>query len=77
MGGGHEAYYAELAALAYGLIHLRGRRETGRPYTTFTGSTVAMRRIVGDAPGPGQEIAVRVAELAPRVIDNGNFITVR
>ena len=36
-----------------------------------------MRRIVGDAPGPGQEMAVRVTELAPRVIDNGNFITVR
>ena len=77
MDGGHEAYSAELAALAYGLIHLHGRGETGRVYTIFTDSVAAMRRTVGDAPGPGQEMAVRVIELARRVVDQGNFITVR
>ena len=34
-------------------------------------------RIAGDAPGPGQEMAIRIIELAQRVIDQGNSITVR
>lgn len=29
IGGGHEAYDAELATLAYGLVHLHDRGETG------------------------------------------------
>ena len=36
-----------------------------------------MGRIVGDAPGPGQEMAIRIIELAQRVVDQGNSITVR
>ena len=77
MGGGHEAYDAELAALANDLIHLHGRGETGQTYTVFTDSTAAMRRMVSDAPGPGQEMAIRIIELARRIIDQGNSITVR
>ena len=77
MGGGHEAYDAELAALAYGPVHLLGRRTTGRAYMIFTDSTTAMTRIASDAPGPGQEMAIRVIELAQRVVDQGNSITVR
>ena len=77
MGGGREAYDAELAALVYGLVHLLGRRVVGRAYTIFTDSTVAMMRIVSDAPGPGREMAIRVIELAQRVVDQGNSITVR
>ena len=69
MGRGHEAYDAELAALAYGLVHLHGRGETGQEYTVFTDSTAAMKRIVSDTQGPGQEMAVRIIELARRVID--------
>ena len=58
MGGGPEAFDAELAAIAYGLIHLLGYQHTGRTYTIFTDSTAAMTRITSDAPGPGQEMAV-------------------
>ena len=76
MGGGHEANNAELAALAYDLIHLHGRGETGQTYAVFTDSTAAMRRMVSDEPGPGQEIAIRIIELARRIIDQGNSITV-
>ena len=36
-----------------------------------------MRRIVRDAHGLGQKMAVRIIELAQRVIDQGNSITVR
>ena len=54
MGGGHEAYDAELAALVYGLLHLLGRRETGRSYTIFTDSTAAMRRAVSAPRGPAR-----------------------
>ena len=77
MGGGHEAYDAELAALAHGLVHLYGRSETGQAYTIFTDSTAAIGRIVGDAPGPDQEMAIRIIELAQRIVDQGNSITVR
>ena len=73
MGGGHEAFDAELAALAYGLTHLYGRRGTGRAYTVFTDSTAAMRRVGSDAPGPSQEMAVHVIGLAQRIIDQGNY----
>ena len=74
MGGGHEAYDAEPAALVYGLIRLHGRGEVGHTHTIFTESTAAMRQIVKDAPGAGQEMAI---ELARRIIDQGNSITVR
>ena len=75
--GGHEAYDAELAALAYGLVHLHGRGMTGQTCTAFTDSRAAMIKIVGDAPGPGQEMAIRIIELARRIIDQGNYITIR
>ena len=41
----------------------------------FTHSTAAMARLTNDAPGPGQEIARRIIELAQRVIDWGNTVT--
>ena len=34
-------------------------------------------RIAGDAPGPGQEMAIRIIELAQRIIDQGNSITIK
>ena len=77
IGGGHEAWDAELAALAYGLIHLHGRGETGVAYSIFTDSRAAMARVTHDTPGPGQYMAIRIIELAQRVIDQGNSITVR
>ena len=36
-----------------------------------------MRRIGGDAPGPGQEIAIRIIEVAERITTQGNTVTVR
>lgn len=77
MGGSHEVYDTELAALAFGLIQLHGRGEARRAFTVFTDSVAAMRRIVCDAPGPGQEMAVRIIEIAQRVVDQGNSITVK
>ena len=77
MGGGHEAYDAELAALVHGLVHLHSIGGTGRAYTIFTDSRAAMSRVVGDAPGPGQEMAIRAIELAQRITSQGNSITVR
>jgi hypothetical protein len=56
------------AVTVYGLIQLHGRSERGRAYTIFTDSTAAMRRITGDAPGPGQEMATRAIEIAERVV---------
>lgn len=41
----------------------------GHTHTIFTESTAAMRQIVKDAPGPGQEMAI---ELARRIIDQGH-----
>ena len=38
MGGGHEAYDAELAAVVYGLVRLHGRDREGHDYTIFTDS---------------------------------------
>ena len=77
MGFGHKAYDAELAATAYGLIHLIGLRETGRSYAIFTDSTAAMARATSDAPGPGQGTAIRIIELAQRIVDQGSSITIR
>lgn len=77
MGVGHEAYDAELAAIAYGLLHLAGRRETGRSYTIYTNSTAAMARSTGDDPGPGQDMAIRIIGFAQRLVDQGNSISIR
>ena len=77
MGGGHEAYDAELSALVYGFVHLLGRRVAGRAYTIFMDSTTAIVKIVSDAPEPGQETATQVIELARRVVDQGISITIR
>ena len=43
----------------------------------FTDSTAAMARVVNDAPGPGQEIALRIISPAQEIFDHGNTITIR
>ena len=77
IGGGHEAYDGELAALVYGLVVLHGRNQSGSDYTIFTDSTAAMRRLMGDAPGPGQDMAIRAIDIAERIVRQGNTVTVR
>ena len=77
MGGGREAYDAELAAVVYALAHFHGRDRDGQDYTIFTDSTAAMRRMMGDAPGPGQDMAIRAIEIAERLVRRGNTITIR
>ena len=77
MGKGHEAYDEELTAILYGLVVLHERNQSGKDYTIFTDSVAAMRRLGGDAPGPGQEIAIRAIEIASRITRRGNTITVR
>ena len=77
MGGGHEAYDAELTAIISGLIHLLRKEETGRSDTTFTDSATAIKRASNDIPGPGQEIAIQIIELERRLTDHGNSITLR
>ena len=72
LGGGHETYDAELAAVVYALVHLHGRGERGKRYTIFTDSTAAMRRMMGDAPGLGQEMAIRAIEIANRLVQREN-----
>ena len=46
-------------------------------YTLFTDSQAAMRRITGDAPGPEQEVAVQVVEVAQRMVARGCSVTIR
>ena len=46
LGGGHKAYDAEVAAIAYGLAHLHGRAEQGHTYTISTDSVAAMMRVM-------------------------------
>ena len=77
MGGGHEAYDAELVAVVYALVHFHGRSDRGQDYTIFTDSVAAMRRLRGDAPGPGQEMAIRAIEIARWLVQEGNTVTVR
>lgn len=50
MGGGHEAYDAEVAAVLYALVHLHGRGQEGHDYTIFTDSVGAMRGMGGTHP---------------------------
>ena len=77
LGGGHEAYDAEVAAIAYGLAHLHGRMERGHTYTIFTDSVAAMRRVIDDAPRPGQHMAVRAIDFAERIVQRGGSVTIR
>ena len=77
MGPGHEAYDAELTAIAYDLLILSRRGETGQDFTLFTDSKVAMTRMENDAPGPGQDIAIGAIEPAWRLVDQGNTVTLR
>lgn len=50
---GHEAYDAELTAIANGPLLLVQRGGEGQNFTLFTDSQAAMRRIADDAPRPG------------------------
>ena len=77
LGGGHEAYDAELAAVVYALVHFHARNERGQDYTIFTDSVAAMRRMRGDAPGPGQDMAIRAIEIAERLVQRENTVTIR
>ena len=72
MGGGHEAYDAELTAVVYALVHFHERNEQGQNYTIFTDSVATMRRMRGDAPGPGQDMAIRAIEIAERLAQRDN-----
>ena len=53
------------------------RRGGGQDFALFTDSQAAMGRMAGDAPGPGQEIAVGAISLAQRLRAQGNTITLR
>ena len=77
LGGGHGAYDAEVAALVYGLTQLHGRHEQGQTYTIFTDSIAAMRRLGGDTPGPGQDMAIRAIEIAEHLAQRDNTVTIR
>ena len=77
MSPGHKAYDAEEAAVAHGLIHLVQRGEEGQGYTLFTNSQVAMRRIAGDSPRPGQGLATEAIRLARRLGTSGSTVTIR
>lgn len=76
MSPGDEAHAAELAAIAHGLLLPVQRGGEGQDYTLFTDSLAAIRRIMDDTPGPGQEI-VEAIRLARRLEAQGNRITVR
>ena len=77
LGKKNEAYDGELAALIYGLVVLHGRDQEQTDYTVFTDSTAAMRRLMGDAPGPGQDMAIHAIDIAERIVQRGNTITIR
>ena len=49
------------------MVFLIGRQEKGMRYTIFTDSVSAMTRVTNDAPGPGQQAAVRIIELAQQL----------
>ena len=49
----------------------------GLKSTLFTGSQAAMRRIIDDSPGPGQEITIEAIRLAQRLEAEGNTVTAR
>ena len=77
MSPGHEAYDAEFAAIAHGLVHLVQQVEEGQDFPIFTDSHAATKRIVDDALGPGQEVAVKAIRLARRLETQRNTLTVR
>lgn len=42
----------------------------------FTDSTATMARVINDAPGLSQEIAIWIISLAQTIIDQGNTVTI-
>ena len=66
-----------LTAITYSLLLLSRREERGQDFALFTDSQAAMRRMAGDAPGPGQQIAIGAIGLAQRLIAQGNTVTLR
>lgn len=77
MDNRQEAYDAELFAVTRGLHHLASRRESGEHYAVFAGSLSTVRRVQSDAPGPGQDMAEEIIDLAHTIYSQGNTITVR
>ena len=77
MSTGHEAYDAELTAIAYGLHLLKRTEERGRNFRAFTDFTATMARLINDAPGPGQEMAIVIIDLVQELVDQGNTVTIR
>ena len=59
MGGNQEAYDAECAALARALEEASRRNTTPERVTIFTDAKAAIRRMVSDEPGPGQQYALQ------------------
>ena len=76
MGVGHEAYDAELAAIAYGLLQLAGRRDGEKLYGIHRlhGRNGKIdQRCSRSGSGDGDTI-IRFAQ---RIVEQGNFITIR
>lgn len=72
-----EAFNADLIAIMIGLRILTQRGESDRGFTLFTNSQAAMRRILSDAPGPGQDVAVEIIRYAHMLRAQGNTIDIR
>ena len=77
MGDRQEAYDAELAAIARGLLMLAERRDCGRHFTIFMDSQAAIRRAQNDAQGPGKGSTLKIIRLAEHLNEHGNTIAVR
>lgn len=76
LGQHAEAFGAELAALVKSLSLIEDRGDSGGCYRIFADSQAAMRRIVSDAPGPGQHLAILGIRIALSTQARGSHVDI-
>ena len=74
--GGSTAFDAELSALVRGIELFFLRAAPGIHFRIFTDSQAAMRRVLDDRPGPGQQMAIRGIIGAMKTYQRGASISV-
>ena len=72
-GTQQEACDAELFALMRGIHSPASRHRTGKDFAILSDSQAAMRRIQSDEPGPRQDMAAKIIELASKLYEQGNI----
>lgn len=77
IGNRQVTFDAEVLATMTAIHLLTSRLQTGQAFTIVTDSQAAMKRVETDSPGSGRDMAIEIIDLASKLYEQENTLTVR